>query len=321
MTTEARLPIKAFISHATEDKERFVEPFATALREKGIDAWVDKWEIRAGDSLVHRIFDEGIPRADAIVVVLSHVSVGKPWVTEELHASVVRRITTERKTRLIPIVLDEDVDVPSALKHLLWVSVPRVGLDGAVQQVVNNLYGVDQKPPLGAPPAFAAQPVQQTHIPADETVLRLLFEHLQAHDSANAFLLSDAVRDRALAVGLSEPSFIESVQALAAAGQVSVTFMTGSTRFIINGIPNGTWLNLEASKGVDVEGLRTKILSDVVNQDIRKIEPVTYGASFRTVQAVLQILQAQQVLRFAVIRNSELIVTDVSPLARRALLD
>lgn len=320
MTTEARPPVKAFISHASEDKERFVEPFATALREKGIDAWVDKWEIRAGDSLVHRIFDEGIPQADAIVVVLSHVSVGKPWVTEELHASVVRRITTERKTKLIPIVLDEDVDVPNALKHLLWVSVPHVGLGGAVQQVVDNLYGVDRKPPLGAPPAFAAEPVHQTQTSVDETVLRLLFEHLQAHDSANAFLLSDAVRDRALAVGMSEPSFIESVQALAAAGQVSVTFMAASSRFIINGIPDGLWLDLEASNGVDVEGLRTRILSDVVNQDIRKIEPATYGASFRTVQAVLQILQAQRVLRFSVVRDSELVVTDVSPLARRALL-
>ena len=30
---------KVFISHASEDKERFVVNFATALRENGIDAW------------------------------------------------------------------------------------------------------------------------------------------------------------------------------------------------------------------------------------------------------------------------------------------
>jgi len=36
---------RAFVSHATEDKARFVTQFATALRAGGIDAWVDEWEI------------------------------------------------------------------------------------------------------------------------------------------------------------------------------------------------------------------------------------------------------------------------------------
>jgi hypothetical protein len=34
----------AFLCHASEDKERFVIPFATGLRGRGIDAWVDQWE-------------------------------------------------------------------------------------------------------------------------------------------------------------------------------------------------------------------------------------------------------------------------------------
>jgi len=44
-------PKKAFISHASEDKQRFVEAFAKRLREKGVDAWYDEWEIHPGDNL------------------------------------------------------------------------------------------------------------------------------------------------------------------------------------------------------------------------------------------------------------------------------
>ena len=45
--------------HASEDKERFVLEFASKLRQNGVDAWVDKWEMKLGDSLVHKIFEEG----------------------------------------------------------------------------------------------------------------------------------------------------------------------------------------------------------------------------------------------------------------------
>jgi hypothetical protein len=56
---------KAFISHASEDKDRFVVRFAKRLREKGVDAWLDKWDILPGDSLIEKIFEEGIKDADA----------------------------------------------------------------------------------------------------------------------------------------------------------------------------------------------------------------------------------------------------------------
>ena len=43
---------KVFISHASEDKERFVLGFAAKLHIDGVDAWIDRWEIMSGDSLV-----------------------------------------------------------------------------------------------------------------------------------------------------------------------------------------------------------------------------------------------------------------------------
>jgi hypothetical protein len=92
---------KAFISHAGEDRERFVKQFAIRLRAKGVDAWASFWEINPGGSLVDKIFDEGLKDCQAFIVVLSQNSVNRPWVREELDAGMVRKI--ESKTRMIAV--------------------------------------------------------------------------------------------------------------------------------------------------------------------------------------------------------------------------
>jgi len=74
MTT---VPPRVFVSHASEDTDRFVIEFCRRLRSSGIDAWLDHWELQPGDSLVDRIFEEGIGGANAFLVVLSKNSVDK----------------------------------------------------------------------------------------------------------------------------------------------------------------------------------------------------------------------------------------------------
>jgi hypothetical protein len=111
----AKVP-RPFISHAHADKERFVLDFAKRLRGKGIDAWVDNWEMLPGDSLVDKIFNEGLKSCTAFIVVLSHNSISSKWVREELNAGIIKRI--EDNTKLIPIRLD-GCEVPIALKDTL----------------------------------------------------------------------------------------------------------------------------------------------------------------------------------------------------------
>lgn len=82
---------KVFISHSWDDKERFVTEFAIKLRGRGVDAWVDQWEMMPGDSLVRKIFCEGIQNAEAFIIVLSKNSVQKKWVKEELDLAVVKK--------------------------------------------------------------------------------------------------------------------------------------------------------------------------------------------------------------------------------------
>src|SRR5688572_2273204 len=108
---------RVFISHASEDKERFVLDFATKLRGSGVDAWLDRWEMLPGDSLVDKIFEEGIKGATAFIVVLSNTSVQKKWVREEMNAGFVARVS--RQCKVIPVVID-DCEIPEALKSTLW---------------------------------------------------------------------------------------------------------------------------------------------------------------------------------------------------------
>ncbi len=77
---------KVFISHASEDKQRFVMGFADDLLKNGVEVWLDTWEMLPGDSLVEKVF-EGIGNAEAVIIVLSANSINKPWVKEELNAS------------------------------------------------------------------------------------------------------------------------------------------------------------------------------------------------------------------------------------------
>lgn len=64
---------KVFLSHASEDKDRFVVDFARQLRENGVDVWLDQWEMKPGDSLVGKIFEEGLKDARAVIIVLSTI--------------------------------------------------------------------------------------------------------------------------------------------------------------------------------------------------------------------------------------------------------
>jgi hypothetical protein len=176
---------KVFVSHASEDKERFVIPFATALREKGIDAWVDRWEMRIGDSLVDKIFEEGLKEASAVIIVLSNASVAKPWVREELNVAFVKRM--EKGTRIIPIILD-NCEVPEALKHLLWETVQDTAkFDSTLDRVVNEIFEKSAKPPLGAAPAyFGATSTRQVGslTTADSVTLEALYKAFLSQPSS-----------------------------------------------------------------------------------------------------------------------------------------
>lgn len=148
---------KVFVSHASEDKDRFVIGFATKLREVGLDAWIDVWEIAPGDSVVRRIFDEGLGKASTVIIVLSQFSVDKPWVRAELDVAKVREI--EERVRIIPVVL-EDCEIPMPLRATRWVRIENLeDYNAELDSIVSTINGIHDRPPLGAPPAYTSIPI------------------------------------------------------------------------------------------------------------------------------------------------------------------
>ena len=139
---------KLFISYSHTDRD-FAERFAAALHQQGQAVWLAQWEIGPGDSLVEKIFEEGLRDADAFAVLLSKESVRSKWVREELSVAIIKRM--ENLTRVIP-VLKEDVELPTALRALHWVDM-RSDFDAGIRAIVNVLSGASQKPPLGPLPA------------------------------------------------------------------------------------------------------------------------------------------------------------------------
>jgi hypothetical protein len=133
---------------------------------------------------VDKIFEEGLKGAQAIILVLSRVSVEKPWVREELNAAIVKRINTG--SRLIPVVIDE-CEIPEALKSTLWQRMqdPESDQEG-FDRVLASIFGTYDKPPLGAAPAYSQRFTQSigslTNV--DSLVLRLACEEAIASGSA-----------------------------------------------------------------------------------------------------------------------------------------
>lgn len=105
-----------FVSHASEDKARFVDSFVAALEERGLLVWYDANEIRLGDDFRRRM-DEGLAQSRFGVVVLSP-DFFKFWPEAELSA-LWNQEATFGGTRILPIRLDLDHATMTARSPLL----------------------------------------------------------------------------------------------------------------------------------------------------------------------------------------------------------
>lgn len=143
---------RAFVSHSIQDNDRFVLDFARRLRAKGINAWLDYWELLPGDSLIDKIWNEGLKDCQAFIVVLSKHSIESKWVREELNTAMVKKI--DDNTRLIAVRLD-GCEVPEPLRSTIWIDIPDVAsYDREFERIVNSIFGQYEKPPLGTPPVY-----------------------------------------------------------------------------------------------------------------------------------------------------------------------
>jgi hypothetical protein len=140
--------VRAFMSHSHDDKA-IAHQLGEKLRGKGIDVWVDAWEIRPGDSIVQKIFEEGLRECKLFIVLLSPNSVRSSWVRHELDSAIVQRLSGA--TRVVPVVV-EPCDIPVALRTLLRLDLAVESMENVVARLVDVAFDNNRKPPLGRPP-------------------------------------------------------------------------------------------------------------------------------------------------------------------------
>ena len=134
--------MRVFISHSSLDKPA-VLALADALRQRGFDPWVDKWQILPGQDIVARI-NAGLTEADAGLIVFSAAAQASHWVQAEWSAVTFARI--EQGRPLIPLTIGGFADFPPLLAPLLRRRIDEVdAIADALRQ-------------RGARPASALQP-------------------------------------------------------------------------------------------------------------------------------------------------------------------
>jgi TIR domain len=146
-----------FISHSSTDKP-FVQRLAIDLLGRGIDVWLDGWELELGDQLTPNI-SSAIEHGDCLLLVLSPAAVRSRWVDFEVDAlplvageSFVRLLThpTKGEQHAVPTTAESTSGKQGAS---IPADPPRV------EEIVAVMRRAGERLSIGRATAPARQPV------------------------------------------------------------------------------------------------------------------------------------------------------------------
>lgn len=123
-----------FISYSHSDKE-FVDKLAAHLVKSNIPVWMDRWELKVGDSVTLKI-QESLSESDYLLIVLSQQSIESDWFKREISTGLMREI--EEKRAIILPVLIEDCKIPLLIRDKLYADF-RQDFKSGLNSVINSL--------------------------------------------------------------------------------------------------------------------------------------------------------------------------------------
>lgn len=307
---------KVFISHASEDKERFVMNFASKLRANGVDAWLDKWEMLPGDSLVDKIFEEGIKEADSFIIILSNHSVNKPWVQEELNASFIKRIG--KNSKIIPIVLD-NCKVPECLQSTIWENINNhQNYEENFTRILNSIFGVLDKPLLGQAPSYATSKVNE--IQDLHKIDNIIFTQacqsvlLKGEKSVNLSEIYNYLK----AEEISDGDILESLEVLDSKGYIKATKVLGGLIpfFTIStfGFEQFAQVNIDNYEE-KTNNICIKLINHSLKNNVDVVDMTKYPLA--VVNHVFDILEYKGLINMVKALSGVYIVTNISPEFKR----
>ena len=123
-----------FISYSHKDKD-FVDRLCHNLSDNKHHLWLDRWELKPGDSLVDSV-QTALASSGAVIVILSNSYVQSNWCKKEWTSTLVREL--DGAGNIIIPVLKEDCDIPLFLKDKMYADF-RTNLDEAFRFLNESL--------------------------------------------------------------------------------------------------------------------------------------------------------------------------------------
>lgn len=123
-----------FISYSRSDSE-FVDQLAMQLVANRVSVWMDRWELRVGDSIVNKL-QSALIEASALLVILSKESVKSDWCNKELNSGIMREMN-EKRVIVLPVLI-EDCTIPMFLQEKLYADF-RKDHDAGLRSVLEAL--------------------------------------------------------------------------------------------------------------------------------------------------------------------------------------
>lgn len=152
-----------FLSHNTKDKPA-VRELAEALRDRGLEVWLDEWELVPGQPWQEAL-EEVIETCRSSAVLVGKDGLG-PWQDAEMRGCLSEFVT--RNLPVIPVLLPgapEAPRLPFFLKRFTWVDLR----EGMTQEGIDRLLwgATGRKPDRTEPPSISTatpEPVAATEM-------------------------------------------------------------------------------------------------------------------------------------------------------------
>lgn len=262
---EGTIP-QVFISHASEDKDRFVREFVDRCRKDGIKCWFDEWEMRAGDSLVDKI-SAGLKESNIFAIVLSKNSIDKPWVKKELNTAIIKQI--QKETKIIPLILDnlDDCEIPELLRELFHVKIHDLSsFESEFSKFKNGVFNISIKPPVLPVSAELLQPIIFTDLtPIDNLVLKTSSEIVL---SENVNIVGSQTLSQRLHNSISDSDIQQSLLFLEETGYVIIISKDylGSIKYI--SVDNATFIKFLSHEIKDFNSIFKKSLILIASEGV-----------------------------------------------------
>jgi hypothetical protein len=153
---------KAFVSysHDSQEHKQWVLEFATRLRNSGVDAILDQWELQPGDDIPH-FMERNLASADRVLMVctdryVERANAGAGGVGYEKMIVTADLLKTVDSNKVIPIIRQSGThNLPTFLKSKLFIDFSRDDqAEYAFDELLRTLHGAPlfKKPPVGNKP-------------------------------------------------------------------------------------------------------------------------------------------------------------------------